>query len=147
MKPAVLYRIAAALFVLFAAGHTVGFLSLTPPTAKAIAVRDAMNNVHFEMNGSSFSYGGFYVGFGLYISVYLLFSAFLAWHLGGLAGSFPRAIGTLGWTFFAVQLAGMALSLIYFSAPPAILSGLVAALLGWAIWRLRGAESGAGVKV
>jgi hypothetical protein len=128
------YRIAAILFVLFAAGHTVGFLTLTPPTAEALAVRDAMNKVHFEVGGASFSYGGFYRGFGLSITEYLIFSAFLAWHLGKTAAAYPAAVGMLGWIFFAVQIAGLALSLKYFSLPPAILSALVAICLGWAAW-------------
>jgi len=93
MKATLLYRIASVLFVLFAAGHTFGFLSFKPPTAEGLAVRDAMNNVHF---GANLSYGGFFVGFGLYVSLYLLFSACVAWHLGGLAGRLPQAIGALG---------------------------------------------------
>lgn len=94
------YRIAAGLFLLSAAAHTVGVLTMTPPTAEAIAVHDAMNNVHFTVNGSTFSYGGFYTGFGLFISAYLIFSAFLAWRLGAFAIDYPKAIGTLGWSFF-----------------------------------------------
>ena len=82
MNATLFYRIAAALLVSFAAGHTFGFLRFKPPTSDALAVRDAMNNVHFQVRGSDFSYGGFYRGFGLTITVYLLFSAFLAWHLG-----------------------------------------------------------------
>jgi hypothetical protein len=109
MSARTLYRIAAVLFLLFAVGHTLGFLSFKPPTAEALAVRDAMNTVHFEVGRTSFSYGGFYVGFGLNATVYLIFSAFLAWHLGNIAGARPAAIGTLGWIFFATQIAGLAL--------------------------------------
>jgi hypothetical protein len=132
MNATLLYRIAAALLILFALGHTIGFLHFKPPTPEAIAVRDAMTNVHFEVKGASFSYGGFYNGFGLFVTAYLLFSAFLAWHLGGLATREPQAIGGLGWAFFAVQVASLALSWIYFSVPPAVFSGIVAACVGWA---------------
>ena len=132
MKPGWLYRIAAVSFVLFAAGHTWGFLNFKPSTPEATAVFASMNNVHFEEHGSRFSSGEFYRGFGLYVSVYLFFSAFLAWHLGGLAQNLPQAIGALGWLFFAVQLASLLLSWIYFSAPPAIFSAVVAICLGWA---------------
>jgi hypothetical protein len=136
MKPTLCYRIAAALFVLFALGHTIGFLTFKPPTAEGLAARDAMNNAHF---GANLSYGGFFVGFGLYVSLYLFFSAFLAWYLGRLAAVLPKAIGALGWAFFAVQLGSVALSYIYFSGPPAIFSALVAACLGWAMWQGRAA--------
>jgi hypothetical protein len=132
MNATTLYRMAAVLLILFALGHTVGFLKFKPPTPEALAVRDAMNNVHFEVKGASFSYGDFYTGFGLFVTAYLLFSAFLAWHLGGLAARQPRAIGSLGWAFFAVQITSLALSWIYFSAAPAVFSGAVAACLGWA---------------
>jgi hypothetical protein len=132
MTPARLYRIAAILFVLFAAGHTFGFLTFKPPTPEAQAVHEAMSTVHFQVRNTTLSYGGFYVGFGLYVSVYLLFSAMLAWHLSRIAEQQPQAIGMLGWTFFTLQLASFALSWIYFSGPPAIFSALVAICLGWA---------------
>jgi CRISPR/Cas system endoribonuclease Cas6 (RAMP superfamily) len=143
MRPAWLYRAASVLFFLFAAGHTFGFLNFKPPTAEGLAVRDAMNNVHF---GANFSYGSFYAGFGLYVTLYLLFSAFLAWHLSRLASRLPQAIGALGWAFFAVQLASIALSCVYIAEPPAVFSALVAACLGWAMWQVRGAEAQAAMR-
>lgn len=89
MKAVVLYRIASVIFVLFASGHTMGFLR---------------------------------------------FSAFLAWHLGGLANRDPQAIGALGWAFCAVQVASLALGWIYFFPVTAAFSGLLAVCLGWAAW-------------
>ena len=138
MKAVTLYRVASVLLVLFAAGHTVGFLKFKPPTAEGVAVRDAMNNVHFQVRGSSFSYGGFYTGFGLYITLYLLFSAFLAWHLGSVANNSPQAIGALGWVFCAVQVGSLILSWKYFSAAPAVFSAAVAICSGWAAWLVAG---------
>jgi hypothetical protein len=130
-----LYRTAAAIFVLFAAGHTFGFLTFTPPSAKGIAVRDAMNNVHFAIDGATFSYGNFYRGFGLSITASMLFSAFLAWQLGALVQAAPRAAASIAWGFCALQLAGFALSCIYISLVPALFSLAVAACLGFAAWR------------
>jgi hypothetical protein len=139
MKATLLYRIASVLFILFAAGHTFGFLMFKPPSPEGLAVRDAMNSVHFQVylqvNGSS--YGEFYTGFGLYATVYLLFSAFLAWHLGDLARSNPLAIGALAWVFVAVQAASLVLSWRYFLLPAVILSALVTACLAWAGWLVR----------
>ena len=125
-----LYRIAAFVFALFALGHTYGFLSLRATSAEARAVFDAMNTVRFEVGGRSFSYGGFYRGFGLSCTVSLVLSAFLSWHLGELARSAPAAIGALGWVFFVAQLAGVVLSFLYFGLPPMVLSALVAAIVG-----------------
>jgi len=132
MSATLLYRIAAFVFALFAFGHTYGFLSLHAPSAEARTVFDAMSTVHFEVGGRSFSYGGFYRGFGLSCTVSLLLSAFLSWHLGELARSAPGAIGALGWVFFAAQLAGVVLSFLYFGLPPMVLSTLVAAIVGLA---------------
>lgn len=140
MKPTLLYRIASVLFILFAAGHTVGFLRFIPPSAEGVAVLDAMRNVHFTLGGGSYSYAGFYDGFGLSLSVYLLFSAFLAWYLGSLAARNPAAIGALGWVFCAMQAVQLAICLIYFFTPPAVFSALLVLCLGVAAWRVRAAS-------
>jgi hypothetical protein len=133
MKATWLYRIAAVLFVLFAAGHTFGFLTFKPPSAEGQAVMEAMNRVHFQFGSASLTYGGFYVGFGLYVTVYLLLSAFLAWYLSAVARKAPAVIGGLGWVFFGVQVMGLGLSWVYFSGPPVVLSVMVAVCLGWAM--------------
>jgi hypothetical protein len=134
MTATLLYRIAAGLFVFFAAAHTVGFLRFTPPTPEGKAVFASMDDVTFQVGRGTYSYGRFYVGFGLYVTVYLLFSAFLAWHLGGLAATTPRAIGALGWVFFALQLTTLVISWIHFSPPPVVTSAVIAACVGWAVW-------------
>ncbi|SRR5579884_893346 len=132
-----LYRAASVVFVLFAAGHTFGFLTFTPPTAEGIAVRDAMNNVHFTVGGATFSYGGFYRGFGLSATVSMLFEAFLAWQLGALVRVAPGAAAKIGWGLCLVQVAGVVFSILYFSVAPAIFSLAVAACVGLAAWRSR----------
>lgn len=134
MSATLLYRIAAVVFVLFAAGHTYGFLSMRPPSPEGRAVYNGMNSVRFELRGRSYTYGDFYRGFGLSCTVSLLFSAFVSWYLGGLARSAPAAIGALGWIFFAAQVPGAVLSFLYFGVPPMVLSSLVAVLLGCAAW-------------
>jgi hypothetical protein len=137
MNATLLYRIAAVLLNVFAAGHTYGFLKFKPSTSDGVAVRDGMDNVHFQIGSSSFTYGGFYRGFGLFATVYLCFAAFLAWHLGALARSDPHAIGSLGWAFCLLQLASMVLSWIYFLPPPIVLSALLTICTGWAAWLVR----------
>jgi len=135
------YRIAAIVLVLFAAGHTAGFLTFRPSSAEGLAVYNAMNSVSFDFNGAMRSYSAFYTGFGLLVTAYLLFSAFLAWHLGSLAASQPKAIGILAWAFVAVQLASLVLSVLYFFLVPAVLSAVVVICLLWAAWQLRNAKA------
>ena len=125
-----LYRITAVIFVLFAAGHTFGFLTFKPPTPEAAAVLSSMHSVHFSDGSGSYSLGDFYVGFGLSISVNMLFFAFLSWQLASL--SHMKALAPLAWGFFALQLPAVVLGWIYFGLPPAIFSTVVAVLLGWA---------------
>src|SRR6266566_3522907 len=55
MTATLLYRVAAIVFVLFAVGHTYGFLSLRAPSAEGRAVYDSMNAVRFELRGRSYS--------------------------------------------------------------------------------------------
>jgi hypothetical protein len=137
MTATLLYRIACVLLLLFAIGHTVGFLKFVPPTPEGVAVRDAMDNVQFPFGSGKFTYGGFYRGFGLFCTAYLLFTAFLAWHLGGMAQTNPQTIVTLSWVFFALQLASIALSWKYFFAPPIVFSALAAICTGWASWLIQ----------
>ena len=55
MKPTLLYRIAAVLYVLLAAAHTVGFQRFVPPTAEGVAVevpvRGSANDVIRDVMG------------------------------------------------------------------------------------------------
>ena len=134
MSSRALYRAAAILLLLFAAGHTVGFLTLQPPTAEARAAFDAMNTVHFPMGRSSLSYGGFYRAFGLMVTVYLLFSALVAWQLGSDARSRGPSFAMLGWALCATQVASLVLSWIYFALPQMLFSGLIAACLAGGTW-------------
>jgi hypothetical protein len=134
MTATLLYRIAAFVLVLFAAGHTLGFLTFKAPTPEGIAVQQTMDNVRFHLGSKSYSYGDFYRGFGLFCTAYLLFAAFLAWHLGGMARNTPQSIGALGWVFFGLQVAGIVLSWRYFILPPIIFSAVLSILTGWAAW-------------
>ncbi|HET9164536.1 MAG TPA: hypothetical protein VFP11_00975 [Candidatus Angelobacter sp.] len=141
MTATLLYRISAFVLVLFAAGHTLGFMTFKAPTPEGVAVQQSMDNVRFSLGGKSLSYGDFYRGFGLFCTAYLLFNAFLAWHLGTMARNTPQAIGALGWVFFALQVVGIALSWRYFVLPPTIFSAVLAIMTGWAAWLVNGAKA------
>jgi len=134
MNSTLLYRIATFVFVLFAFGHTYGFLSFRPPSAEGRAVYESMNSVPFQVGGKSFTYGGWYRGFGLSATFSMLFWAFLSWHLANLAKSNPAAVGNLGWALFIIQIAGAVLSFLYFGLPAMVFSALVTAIVGAATW-------------
>ena len=140
MNATLLYRVASGLFVVFAVSHTFGLLSRNQPSPEVGVVRAAMNSVHWRFMGAEITYGGIYIGFGLLLTAALLLSAFLAWHLGWLARSDPRAIGGLGWVFFGFAMANLILSRIYFFAGPIVASALIAVCLGWAAWLVTAAK-------
>ena len=76
-----LYRVSSGLLVLFALGHHFGFRRVDPRWG-ADAVVAAMRGTRFEVQGFSRTYWDFFTGFGLFVTVFLLFSAVLAWQLG-----------------------------------------------------------------
>ena len=143
MSATLLYRIAAVLLILFAAAHTFGTLIAQPPTPEAAGIRDNMNKP-FAVEGKSYSYGNFYKGLAICITIYLLLLAFLAWHLAGMAARHPEAIGALGWVLCASKLATMIAAWIYIAPVPAITAAVVAFVLGLAAWRAQMAKAGGG---
>jgi hypothetical protein len=119
-----LYRIAAFLFILFAAGHSAGILSFRPASADALAVWNGMNNVHID--GTTATYSGFYTGFGLFASAYLLFSAFLCWRLGGAKDTEVELVRSVAWMLLTVQVVNIVLCIHYFGPLQALFAAACA---------------------
>lgn len=116
-------RISALLLVLFAVGHTVGFLTFRAPTAEGRAVWEAMKNTRFSDGHGTFSYGDFYQGFGLLLTVYFLFGAWLAWTVGSQESTpLQRKIA---WAMVALQLPCLGLAMGYFSIVQALPIALI----------------------
>jgi len=109
-----LYRIAAVLFLMFATGHTAGFLGFRPKSAEGLAVLDGMRQVHFQFGSTTDTWLNFYTGFGLFVSVYMIFSIFLAWRLSNAQPGELVMARTLAWILFAVQVANVAVCAAYF---------------------------------
>ncbi len=96
MKARVFYRISSVLLVLFAAGHTFGFRQNNPEWG-AEAVLGLMRSVHFDAQGFTRTYWDFFSAFGLFFSVFLLFSAVLAWLLGGFPAETLVRVRSIAW--------------------------------------------------
>jgi hypothetical protein len=144
VRATVWFRAAAVLMLLFAVGHTYGFLAFRPDTAEGRAVWEAMNSVRFSAGSSTFSYGGFYTGFGLSISAFDLFSAWLAWTLGSMARAGEMRARAIGLAMFVLECAGFGLSLRYFSVGPAVLSAVAAGCFLVGSFVIRPAKMAAG---
>jgi hypothetical protein len=129
----VLYRVASVLLLLFAAGHTFGFRQNNPEWG-AGAVLELMRSVHFDAQGFTRTYWDFFSAFGLFFSVFLLFSAVLAWLLGGLpAETLPRVRG-IAWALAGCFVAITALSWRFAFTTPIVFSILITVCLIAAAW-------------
>jgi hypothetical protein len=127
----VLYRVAAVLILLFDVGHSTGFPWSDPSWGVDTS---AIKSTHFQVLGFSRTYWDFYLGFGLFISVFLLLAAILAWQLGGLPTPTLGLVRLTAWTLAACFVAVTVLSWTYFFTIPIVFSGLIAACLVSAAW-------------
>jgi hypothetical protein len=133
MKASLLYRIASVLLLLFAIGHTLGFRQTNPEWGVGPLI-DSMRAIHFDAQGFNRTYWDFFSAFGLFFSVFLLFSAVLAWQLGGLpAEIFARLRGT-AWALAICFAALTALSFKYAFTTPIVFSIVITMCLIAGAW-------------
>lgn len=134
LKAATLYRIASVLLVLFAVGHTLGFRQADPKWG-VDAVISSMQSVHFNVQGFERTYWDFFVAFGYFDSVFLVFAAVLAWQLGGLP---PAILASMRFTKWALAACFAGITLLtwryVFIVPPLILSAVVTVVLVMGAW-------------
>jgi hypothetical protein len=128
MKASLLYRIASVLLILFALGHTLGFRRVDPRW-KLDSIIAALRSTHFEVQGLNRTYWDFYVGFGLFVTILLLFTAILTWQLGGLPKDHLSEMRAVAWSLAACFVVVTFLSWKYFFIVPVIFSGVVAICL------------------
>jgi hypothetical protein len=133
MKPSLFYRIAAVLLLIFDAGHTFGFRQNNPEWG-ADAVLGLMRSVHFDAQGFTRTYWDFFSAFGLFFSVFLLFTAVLAWLLGGLPAETLARVRSIAWALAVCFVAVTALSWRYAFTTPIVLSTLITVCLIAAAW-------------
>lgn len=126
------FRLAAIVLVVFTVGHTLGAVVSTPRFgAESDAVVAAMKSVHVVAQTADCTWYGFYRSFGALISLWFVFSAVLAWHVGGLPAAARRALAVPLWVFALCHTAGAALAWIYLFPAAQIFSTSVAALLAY----------------
>jgi hypothetical protein len=131
MKASMFYRIAAVLILLLDAGHTSGFPWSDPKWGVDLG---PMRSTHFDILGSSRTYWDFYVGFGLFVTVFLLLAVVLAWQLGGLRAETLALMRGTAWAT-AVCFAGITvLSWRYLFIIPIVFSMVITLFLTAAAW-------------
>jgi hypothetical protein len=125
MKAFIWLRALAGVLVFFTIGHTIGVLK--PPAAgtPAAAMLTTMGSVRFPVMGSERSYGEFYRGFGLFVSLEFAILAVLAYQVSGLSRRHPQQALPMAITLQAACMASAILSWLFFFAAP-IVTSLVA---------------------
>jgi len=134
VKAPILYRISAVLLLLYAAGHTFGFRQNNPEWG-AGAVLALMRSVHFDAQGFTRTYWDFFSAFGFFVSVFLMFSAVLAWLLGGLPAETLARVRSIAWALAICFVALTALTWRFAFTTPLVFSTLITVCLTAAAWR------------
>ncbi len=133
MRAPIFYRISSVLLLLFAAGHTLGFRK-TDPKWGVDSLIGSMRSVRFDAQGFNRTYWDFYVGFGLFVSVFLVFAAVLAWQMGGLAPETLALMRGPAWALVICFAAVTILSWRYFFIAPIVFAILITVCLTAAAW-------------
>lgn len=124
MKAAIMFRIASVLIALFALGHTLGFRQVDPQW-KINSILESLQKTSFVTQGFTRTYWDFYVGFGLFCSVFLLFTAIVAWSLGGMSPAAIEEARLLAWSLTLAFGLVFVLSWRYFFPVPMIFSAVI----------------------
>ena len=134
MKASLLYRISSILLLLFAVGHTVGFLQIDPEW-KVDALVQSMKTTHFNVNGFERTYWDFFVGFGLFVTVLMVLASIVAWQFGNLSADVLRSMRMSAWSFAGCFVVVAYLSWRYFFPIPLVFSIAISLCLAAAAWR------------
>jgi hypothetical protein len=133
VKASMLYRIAAVLLLLFAMGHTFGFRQSDPEWG-VDALLGSMRSIHFDVQGFNRTYWDLFEAAGFSVGVFYVFSAILAWQLGGLAAATLGLMRGAAWAFALCFAAITVVSWRYLFILPIAFSIAITVCLGAAAW-------------
>jgi hypothetical protein len=123
-----MYKTSSVVLGLFAVAHTLGFAQ-GDPSWHADAAVHAMKSVTFPVQGVVRSYWDFFMAFGLFFSVFLVYSAMLAWRMGAMSRDELRARAIDRWLLAGAFVIVSGLSWWFAFAIPAIFATASAATL------------------
>ena len=130
MKHITAFRSASLLLFIFCLMHTGGGMlaqkSLGPASD---AVFEAMKSVHFDFNGADCTWYGFWFGFGLTVSIFLLLSAFVAWQFERVPDEHWPSLELISWAFVVSHVGNTVLAWKYFFAGPGVFGTIISLLL------------------
>jgi hypothetical protein len=122
MKAWIWLRTLAGVMFLFTIGHTIGILKPPAGGSPAAAVLETMRSVRFPVMGFERSYGEFYRGFGLFVSLEFAILAVFAYQLSGVSRRDPKQAMPMAITLQAACVATAILSWLFFFAAPIVMS-------------------------
>jgi hypothetical protein len=96
---------------------------------EADAVFATMKTVHFRFNAADCTWYGFWFGFGLMASVFLLLVAAVAWLLDRVPPAHWSTVNGVAWALVVAMGANAVLSFAYFFVGPGALASLTTVLL------------------
>lgn len=134
MKASALYRVAAVLLLLFAAGHLLGFQQSDPQWGVS-ALLGSMRSLHFDVQGFHRTYWDLFVGAGFTVGVLYLFAAILAWQMAGLPAATLKLMRGAAWAFAICFAAITVISYRYLFTIPIAFSAAITLCLTAAAWR------------
>jgi hypothetical protein len=94
-----------------------------------------MKSVHFDFNGADCTWYGFWFGFGLTASIFLLLSAVVAWQLEQVPSELWSRVELISWAFVVSHVANTMLAWKYFFTGPGVFGTLISVLLALGTWR------------
>lgn len=130
MKHFTLFRVAAYLTLLFCAAHTAGGMLAQKslgPAADAVFV--AMKSTHFDFNGADSTWYGFWFGFGLTVSAFLVLVAVAAVVLDRVTPDAWPQVQVLAWALVVAMAFNGVIAWRYFFAGPTAFSVVIGGLL------------------
>lgn len=133
MKASLLYRVAAALLLLLAAGHTLGFRQ-SDPSWGVDAVLAGMQSIQFDVQGFRRTYWELFEAAGFSIGVFYVFAAVLAWQLGGLPAEMLARMRAIAWAFAACFGALVVVCCMYLFLLPIVFLILITLCLSAGAW-------------
>jgi hypothetical protein len=133
MKVSIFYRVAAVLLLLFALAHTFGFRQSDPKWG-VDALLGSMRSIHFDVGGFSRTYWDLFLAAGFSVGVFFIFSAILAWQLGGLSAEILATVRVTTWAFALCYAAITILSWRYLFLPPFVFSLVITLCLISGAW-------------
>jgi hypothetical protein len=130
MKYITAFRSASVLLFVFFLLHTGGGMLAQKSAGPASdTVFEAMKRVHFDFNGSDCTWYGVWFGMGLSVSIFLLFSAIVAWELEKAPKELWPRLEVVSWAFVVSHALNTVISWKYFFAGPGVFGILITLLL------------------